>query len=369
MTDPQVLAFLTPAWRWIFYLGAPLAILALVCTWAAAPAWPRPTERRGLDVFGASLFTAALASGLLTLTRVADDDASFPTAIQLGLVTVVLAVLATIRNLRAKDPFLDLKLLRGRVFSSAVLLSLLTGYALATALIGAAVYVDRVRYAGPEEQRLVLGALALAMAVGALASGLAMRFLSAVVLSLLGLALGIGGLLLFAGAGPDTDLSVVVLGVSLFGAGFGLTVTPRSSAAMEAVGRRHFGVASAGVTVARMVGMAVGLAVLTGLGSRRIESLSVVLVDPVARDAVLPEILRGRPLADLLVIEALERWASQQAASILSGLMIVAAVVLAIAVIPTLMMGNAPSRVADRRTIRADDQRDGDEAAEPALAL
>ena len=37
-----------------------------------------------------------------------------------------------------------------------------------------------------------------------------------------------------------------------------------------------------------MAGMAVGLAVLTGFGSERIESLSVVINDAVARDLVLP---------------------------------------------------------------------------------
>ena len=49
-----------------------------------------------------------------------------------------------------------------------MLVSLLTGYALATAIVGAAVFVDRVRYGGPQEQQVALGALAAMMAVGAL---------------------------------------------------------------------------------------------------------------------------------------------------------------------------------------------------------
>jgi hypothetical protein len=57
--------------------------------------------------------------------------------------------------------------------ASAALVSLLTGYAFATAIIGGAVFVDRVLYGGPDDQRLALGALAAATAVGALASGFA----------------------------------------------------------------------------------------------------------------------------------------------------------------------------------------------------
>ena len=70
------------------------------------------------------------------------------------------------------DPFIDPRLFRSVPFSSATLVSLLTGYGFATAIIGAAVFVDRVLYGGPDEQRLALGALAGATAVGALVSGL-----------------------------------------------------------------------------------------------------------------------------------------------------------------------------------------------------
>ncbi|MBA2489434.1 MAG: hypothetical protein H0V36_08985, partial [Chloroflexi bacterium] len=222
-------------------------------------------------------------------------------------------------------------------------------------------------YAGPAEQRLVLGGLALAMALGALGSGFAMHLLHAIPLSLLGLALAIGGMVVLAAVGPSTDLALLVVGLVLFGAGFGLTVTPRSTAAVEALGRGAFGVASAGVTVARMCGMAIGLAVLTGFGSRRIEALSVVLVDPVARDAVLPPALRGRPLEDGLVIEALETWASTEAAAILSGLFLVAAAVLVAAILPTLLMRDPSRRAADQRIIG--EHGSTDDGQEAALAL
>jgi hypothetical protein len=129
-------------------------------------------------------------------------------------------------------------------------------------------------------------------------------------------------------------------GLSLFGFGFGLTVTARSTAAVEALGRKAFGVASAGVTVARMLGMGIGLAALTVLGSKKIEALSIVLVDQQARDAILPPNLQGRPLENYLVVDALERWAANEAATILSTLFVVAAVVTAVAILPTLAMRN-----------------------------
>jgi hypothetical protein len=169
-----------------------------------------------------------------------------------------------------------------------------------------------------------------------------------------GLGFAIGGMLLLGSASADTARPILLVGLAAFGLGFGLTVTPRSSAAVEALGPRLFGMASAAVTVARMAGMAVGLAVLTAFGTGRIETLSVVLTDPAARDAVLPPDLQGRPLADPLVIDVLESWASVQAASILAGLFLVAALVLILAIVPTLML-RLPTRVVERATMPADD--------------
>jgi MFS family permease len=365
-TGGMAASLLTPSWRWIFYLGAPLAVIAMLFVWAAAARWRAQREAGSLDALGAGLFTASVAASLLALTTLGEAppppplDGSPPETPLLGpalygLIAVVCGVVALLRFARAKDPFLDLRAFRSRVFSSAVLVSLLTGYGLATAIIGAAVFVDRVRYAGSDEQRLVLGGLALATAVGALASGFALRAVGLVVLSLVGLALAAFGLVLLAGLVPASPLATLLIGVVLFGFGFGLTVTPRSTAAVEALGKRAFGMASAGVTVARMAGMAVGLAVLTGLGSNRIQALTVVLTDQAARDLVLPPELRGRPLEDGLVVDALERWASNEAAAILAGLFLVAAAVMVVAVLPTLAMRSDATRRGGRATISAAD--------------
>ena len=79
-------------------------------------------------------------------------------------------------------------------FSSAALVSLLTGYAFATAIIGGAVFVDRVLYGGPDDQRLALGALAGATALGALASGFVVRVVPLSLVALAGIVLSIVGL-------------------------------------------------------------------------------------------------------------------------------------------------------------------------------
>ena len=138
----------------------------------------------------------------------------------------------------------------------------------------------------------------------------------------------------------DDDPARPRVALGVFGLGFGLTVTPRSTAAVEAAGRAAFGAASSVVTVARMVGMASGWPILTAYGSTTIDRLSAqIYATPDAYLAFIPEALRDRPLRDPLVVEALETWASREAASIMVGLFLVAAVVTVAAIPPALALG------------------------------
>jgi hypothetical protein len=133
--------------------------------------------------------------------------------------------------------------------------------------------------------------------------------------------------------------------------------------------------ASSVVTVARMIGMAVGLAILTAYGSTTIDRLSAeVYASPDAYREYIPAELRDRPLRDPLVVEALESWASREAAEIMVGLFLVAAIVTVAAVPPALALGgHARAAAGDMpgETVAPDGTRmlTGDGRPEPDLIL
>jgi MFS family permease len=381
------MSILTPAWRWVFYLNIPIGLTALTLAWAASPDWESPRRPGRVDIVGAAWFGLALVAGLIGLTLIGTTEIAGttidPRVVTVGLLALaaVATLISVVRGLRVEDPFLDPHLFRSVPFSAAALVSLLTGYAFATAIIGGAVFVDRVLYGGPDQQRLALGALAGATAVGALLSGLIVRVVPLRVVALVGLVLSIGALLAMSRWTSTVSLDTVAIGLGAFGLGFGLTVTPRSTAAVEAAGRRAFGTASAVVTVARMIGMAVGLAILTAYGSTTIDRLYVeVYASPDAYQQFIPEALRDRPLRDPLVVGALEDWASREAAAIVVGLFIVAAGVSAVAIPPSLTLGGSRGRTrmlddapaakdATEAAAAGGSDADGLDAPEPGLAL
>ncbi len=361
-----------PAWRWVFYLNVPIGLATLVVAWAASHGWDTPRRAGRVDLVGAVLFSLALGGALggITLLGLTDEAAGF----EVGLVTAALlgtagvALVAGVAlGLRVRDPFIEPRLFGRPAFASAALVSLLTGYGFATAIIGGAVFVDRVLYGGPAQQQLALGALAAATAAGALASGVVVRVLSLRVVTLLGLAASIAALLRMATWTPATTLAEAGVVLAVFGLGFGLTVTPRSTAAVESAGRGAYGVASATVTVARMVGMAVGLAVLTAYGSTNISRLQdEINATPEAYREFIPAELRDRPLRDGLVVEALEAWAAGEGAAILATVYLAAAGVMAAAA-PIAVALHAPRREA-RSSRQAVDTDEHDDAAS-SLAL
>ena len=279
----------------MFYINVPIGLIAIALAWAASAGWETPRRPGRVDLVGAALFSVGLAALLGGLTLIDGNltnrllDPSYPPG-PLLLLAVICIALTIVVGVRRPDPFLDPRLFRSGVFSSAALVSLLTGYALATAIVGGAVFVDRVLYGGPDQQRIALGALAGMMAVGALVSGFAVRVLSLRWVTLIGLGLSIGALWRMSTWTTETPIADIAIALAVFGLGFGLTVTPRSTAAVEAVGRAHFGMASATVTVARMIGMAVGLAILVAYGSTVIESRSAaVYATPDAYKQFIPE--------------------------------------------------------------------------------
>jgi MFS family permease len=340
-------AVLAPAWRWIFFVNVPIGAVALAVAWAASAGWDTPRRKGRIDWAGAALVAAGLVGTLGALTLLgsqtsATDGGLDPVlvAVALAALAVVAIPLAVVHGLRTRDPFLDPRLFRRPAFASAALVSLLTGYGLATAIVGAAVFVDRVLYGGPDEQRLALGALAGATAVGALASGWALRAMGLRLVTVVGLAASVVALVVMAGWTPATAVTAAAIALAAFGAGFGLTVTPRSTAATEAVDAADYGTAASVVTVSRMAGMAIGLSVLTAYGSTTIDRLyDQVYATADAYKQFIPEALRDRPLRDGQVVAALEAWAAREAAEIMVGVFLLAAIVTAAAVVPALLLG------------------------------
>ena len=310
------------SWQWIFLLNVPIGILTLLLIYVVAGGIETPRMRAPLDLGGAALLSVALVAGIGAITVSGTGGWTHPLVLG-GLVLSAASLLAFgWLELRRRAPLVELRLFGDSSFAAANAVSLLTGYTLATAIIGGPVFVNRVLFGSDADASVALTALTLAIAATALVGGFATGFIGERIVTVAGVALSALGLWLALSWSAETGLDQLVRDLAVFGAGFGLTVSPRATAAVEAAGAGAYGMASAMVQISRTVGMSVGLALLTSIGQSRIDELSALITDPVRRDALVtelgrPEFVGVDPQASLALVGLLEAWSQGEAAGVL----------------------------------------------------
>jgi DHA2 family methylenomycin A resistance protein-like MFS transporter len=309
-------------WQWIFLLNVPIGIITLLLIYVVAGGIETPRVRAGLDLGGALLLSVGLVAGIGAVTISGASGWTDPLVLGgLGLAGVALAAFARL-ELRSRSPLVPMRLFADRAFGAANSVSLLTGYTLATAIIGGPVFVNRVLFGTDAQASTVLTSLTVAIAAGALVGGLLSGLIGERIVTVAGVAASAVGLWLTMAWGVDTSLDRLVRDLAVFGAGFGLTVSPRATAAVEAAGAGAYGVASAMLQITRTIGMSLGLALLTAIGQNRIDELSALIADPAARDELVvqlgrPELVGVDPATSLALVAVLETWSQEQSAEVL----------------------------------------------------
>jgi len=235
------------------------------------PGWRR------VDLPGALFIALALGSLVLTFAT-ADPEREVVgpwgwALVPLGLVAVAAYIW---RHRTARDPLLPRGLLatgsagrRSRVVP-ALLVSMLVGVAIVGIVVDIPILARLTVTDSQTTAALVLVRFLVAVPVGALAGGwLSDRFGQAVVASV-GLVLAGIGLAVMSGWGQGSLQpwsSTPVL--ALVGLGLGLPIAPVNASALASAREDTHGVVSSLVVLARMVGMVVGLGLLTAIGLYR----------------------------------------------------------------------------------------------------
>jgi MFS transporter, DHA2 family, triacylglyceride efflux pump len=331
-------------WQWIFFLNVPAAIVTLLLIYVVAGGIETPRAPGGVDVVGFGVLSFALVAGVGALSLAGARGWTDPLIVA-GFAVAAAAFAAFVRiEWRRRSPLVDPRLFRDRRFSSANAVSLLTGYTLATAIIGGPVFVNRVLNSGADASAASLTALTVSIAVGAVAGGALSALVGERIPTVAGVLVTVVALFLALGWGTTTGLDRLVRDLALFGAGFGLTVSPRGTAAVAAAGAGAYGVASAMLQITRTLGMSVGLALLTSIGQNRIDELTALINDPPRRDTLVtslghPEFVGIDPRNSLALVDLLERWSRSEAADVLRLVLTVALGVAVVTIVPALLVG------------------------------
>ncbi|MGW8768317.1 MFS transporter [Streptomyces sp. NPDC055815] len=251
-------------WRSVFWINAPVVVLALVLVALFVPE-SRGERARRLDLPGQILLTVVLCLTVGLLIEGPRIGWASPAAVS-GYVLTAAAAAAFVRiELRRDEPLMDLGLFRRPPFVTAVLGATAVFVALNVTLLLSTLYLQEARGWTP----LASGAATLPMALGATVcapwSGVLVgRVGPRRPLLLAGGFTAAGGLCL-VGLDGDTGVPLILLAFLLIGIGFGFANAPLTNTAVGGLPPSRAGVAGAITSTSRQVGVAVGIAVAGGL--------------------------------------------------------------------------------------------------------
>ncbi|HEX8753559.1 MAG TPA: MFS transporter [Solirubrobacterales bacterium] len=262
-------------WHWIFFVNLPIALLTGFFAVRLLQRDRGLGLDQGADVPGALLIVAALMLGVYTIVKA--SDYGWGSAHTLGFGAGALALLAgfVLREARAAQPLVPLRIFRSRNLSGANAIQALMVAGMFGMFFLGALYLQRVL--GFTSLEVGLAFLPVTAIIGTLSLGfsakLNMRFGPRATL-LPGLASIVVGLLLFSRISVDGSYASEVLpAMVLIGTGAGLSFPSLMSLAMSGVERSDAGLASGLVNTTLQVGGAIGLAVLATLSTNRTSDL------------------------------------------------------------------------------------------------
>ncbi len=253
----------TIGWRWIFWLNIPLAAALVV---ALAALHNRPQHGQKVDYAGGLLLAGFLALVSFGLAQRSTFNFSSPFPYMALAGGIAIGAALAFAEIKAHMALLTPVLFKSKAFVAANGVQLLVGIALIVALVNIPLMTDTVMGREPLEGALRLLRLTAAIPAGALIGGALLSSLDARFITVAGLALMAAGFYMMSGWTLDIQEPRLTFDLVVGGLGFGLVIAPIVASAIGAAPTGYAGTAASLVTVARMMGMTLGLAALSAWG-------------------------------------------------------------------------------------------------------
>jgi EmrB/QacA subfamily drug resistance transporter len=259
-------------WRWCFFVGIPVAMLAFV---VLQKTLHLPVVRREVtvDYLGATLLVAGV-SVLLVWVSLAGSQFDWISATSALVVLAGLAIVAAALYVEARiavEPIIPLRLFRDRTTSLATLASVLIGLAMFGATVYLSQYFQLARGMSPTKAGLMSVAMVGGLLVSSIVTG---RIISATGrwkrYLVGGMVTVVIGLALLSTIDERTNLWLVGAFMAVLGLGLGATMQNLVLSVQNNVAQSDLGAASSVVTFFRSMGGSIGVSALGALLSHQV---------------------------------------------------------------------------------------------------
>jgi EmrB/QacA subfamily drug resistance transporter len=309
-------ALVAVSWHWVFLVNVPIVAVAVLAGLRVLRPDPAAAARAGLaaeraealpDTLGAAVFTVAI--GALALAVVKSSDWGWASPATLGLIAGAAALVALFirRSARHPSPVIELHLLRRPTFATATAANVVFGTAFGAMLLLVTLWCQDVWGWSALQTGLAVAPGPLLVPFWSIAAGPLARRVGPGPVAAAGCLIYAAGCLFWRlnlAVTPDYAARMLP-GMLLTGTGVGLTLPTLVSAAVSAVPPNRFATGSGIVTMARQVGIVLGVSVLVTVlghpaGAGALPAFQRATV-------VLAALAFGAGLVDLLLVPARRR--------------------------------------------------------------
>jgi MFS family permease len=343
-------------WRLLFYVNVPISVVLAVFLWLLMGQREAPATSKlsagslkaavflnHIDWCGTLTLTVALVLLNVALSGVQQegDFASFsaqtglnPLAGPLTIFAMISLCIFILNERRVERPLINPTLFTRRSFNAACLCNFLVGGVLMIAMVDVPLFVNLAVASDMADAALksglALGAFTLGMVCGSLSGGIVVTKSNFRIPSWIGLVIAAMGFWLMSHWQAGAAISDMMPALALCGYGFGMVISPLSSAVINSAGEDNRGIASAVVIVVRLVGMALGLAALTTWGIGRMNELAVAITNGAVVDPT--------QAADVMAQQAIAL-----SVQVINEIFTISTLICLIACLPVFLIGAKPN--------------------------
>jgi EmrB/QacA subfamily drug resistance transporter len=269
-------------WRHVFLMPVPIGLAAILICLFGMGEMGRNASGERMDWLGSLVY--ALGIGCIMTGAAHAQQVAF--GVPLLLIGTVALVLFLIMESRCSSPLLDVTLLRYNRFFTFSSLAALGNYAATFGIVFfMSLFLQYAKGLSARQAGMVLLLQPLMQVVTSPLAGRLADRIEIAKLATVGMLISGAGLLLAAlTLDVHMPLWLIAAELMLIGAGFGIFITPNTTAIMDSVDRRRYGVASGMIGAMRTLGMATSLTIITLV-------FSLFMGDQAITDANLPRFL------------------------------------------------------------------------------
>ena len=256
-------------WRLIFYLNIPFGLASFVMAVTILKETPR-TKGKHFDLYGFALMTLCLSTLLIALSQ-GQRLSWFQSAyIRNLLITFTFSLVAFLFvELKVRHPFVDLRLYRNTVYSSATAVSAILGIAFYGSSFIVPIFLQKLLPYSPFRAGVVMMPGALMFATFLMIAGMLVNRVPARIFITLGLGLLSAALFWLSDIVMETSQGTIVVMLILRGIGLGFIFTPLINAALACLPMKDIAMGSGLFNVMRYIFGMFGIAVIETMIERR----------------------------------------------------------------------------------------------------